>query len=130
MDPDTVDLQFQCKDILGRDVFIGHRDDDSSDGPPTSRDKLSNRRYQILLFGLTASGESVCLQVDNFCPFFYIRIPDVLRGDVKAVKHMTTWLLNGVPMCEHRNTKIEVETHKTLWDYNGAKNSTFFGIRQ
>ena len=128
MDPDTVDLQFQCKDILGRDVFIGHRDDDSSDGPPTSRDKLSNRRYQILLFGLTASGESVCLQVDNFCPFFYIRIPDVLRGDVKAVKHMTTWLLNGVPMCEHRNTKIEVETHKTLWDYNGAKNSTFLKV--
>ena len=128
MDSDTVDLHFQCKDILGRDIFIGKRDDSDSDERPSGKDKISNRRYQILLFGLTETGESVCLQVDNFCPFFYIRIPDVLRADIKAVKHMKTWLLNGVPMDEHRHTKIEVETHKTLWDYNGAKDSTFLKV--
>jgi hypothetical protein len=129
--PDRDDLLFQCKDLLARDIFLADTDSDSrseSSGERVPRNKLSNRRYQILLFGNTAEGTSVTLCVENFTPFFYVRIPDVLARSATAHRNLRTWLLHGVPVDAAESTQCEVETHKTLMDYNGGAAATFMKV--
>jgi DNA polymerase elongation subunit (family B) len=131
LDPDRVDLVFQCKDLLARDILVADADSDSrseSSGDRVPRNKLSNRRYQILLFGNTAEGTPVTLCVENFTPFFYVRIPDVLARSTAAHRNLRTWLLHGVPVDAADATVCEVETHKTLIDYNGGAAASFMKV--
>jgi DNA polymerase elongation subunit (family B) len=137
LSPETHPLLFQCKDILSRDIVVKDEEEDAShdsdsrgSDPPQrdASDKLSGRRFQIQIFGSTASGQSVCLQVDNFKPFFYIRIPDALAESKSAHKLFTRWLLNGVPDEAAVRTSFTVEQHKTLFDYNGGAKATFMKV--
>ena len=45
--------------------------DDDENGEP-----IVNNIYNIKTFGVTDIGESVCLTVNNFTPFFYIKVPN------------------------------------------------------
>lgn len=45
-----------------------------------------NGKYHIYIFGCTGNGESVCLDVDDFTPYFYIKVPNSFR-DVNYLKH-------------------------------------------
>ena len=137
LSPDTSQLLFQCKDILSRDVIVKDVDEDGSEPSEASSgsvkqhdpsDKLSGRRFQIQIFGSTAGGQSVCLQVDNFKPFFYIRIPDALAESKSAHKFCSRWLMNGVPDEAAIRTSFTVEKHKTLFDYNGGAQATFMKV--
>lgn len=130
LDPERDDLHFMCKDLLARDSYVANADDDRSEssGERVPRSKLSNRHYQILLFGNTADGIPVTLEINNFKPFFYVRIPDILSKSTAAHRNLRTWLLHGVPMDACELTSCEIETHKTLMDYNGGSSATFMKV--
>ena len=131
LNPETTDLEFQCKDLLARDAFVATADSEErseSSGERVPRSKLSGRQYVILLFGNTADGSSVTLTIENFRPFFYVRIPDVLARSASAARNLRTWLLHGVPLDAVEATTCEVETHKTLLDYNGGALATFMKV--
>ena len=139
---ETSALVFQCKDLLARDTFVKDErsddsDDDSSESGSSGRrggaaydpaDKISRKRFQILIFGTTAEGDSVTLQVNNFRPFFYVRIPEALANSAVAERNLHAWLLNGVPMDAVEHTTIEKERHQTLFDYNGGEMATFLKV--
>ena len=38
--------------------------------------RTHNKKYTIFAFGVNSKGESVCLKINNYCPYFYIQIPD------------------------------------------------------
>jgi len=134
LDPDTHNLVFQCKDLLARDTFIANDSGSDSDirshdsGERIPKSKLSNRAYQILLFGNTETGTPVTLVVNNYKPYFYVRIPDILSRSAAAHRNLRTWLLHGVPVDAANETHLEIESHKTLWDYNGGALATFMKV--
>ena len=35
-----------------------------------------NKSYTIFIFGVSASGQSICLRVKNYLPYFFVQIPD------------------------------------------------------
>ena len=136
--PETDILSFQCKDILSRDSFAVRADDGddgyASEGEPREyvarrpTDTVSGRQFEILLFGSTADGKSVCLKVQGFKPFFYLRIPDALATDDKAIRNLEHWLMNAIPEPDVAGTTIVLEKHKTLMDYTGGAAATFLKI--
>ena len=132
LDPEKVVLEFMCKDLLSRDIYVAEEssgDDRSSAGSEhVVKSKLSNRRFQILLFGSTVHGASVTLAVENFAPFFYVRIPNVLAGSASAERNLRTWILQHFPADVASLTRCEVEKHKTLLDYNGGALASFMKI--
>ena len=131
INPETDVLTFQCKDIVSRDIFVKKDLDSEDSGEHTveaSGNKLSGRRFQIQLFGADINGRSVALQVDNFRPFFYIRIPDVLATNAGAISMLKRWVLNGVPEDVKMYTSLDVCKHKTLFDYNGGALATFLMV--
>ena len=136
MNPETTSLVFMCKDLLARDIFVARESDSEGDDQSTGsyedrrvpKNKLSNRRFQIVLFGNDAEGNAVSLLVENFMPFFYVRIPDALVESPAAHRQFKTWLLHGVPPDATALTRLEIEKHKTLFDYNGGAEATFMKV--
>ena len=124
-------LIFQCKDILSRDVKIKPSDDDGDDdnASESSGHKASlQSKYQIVMFGTTATGKSVSLMVENFRPYFFVRIPDALADDAVAHRNFMRWCMNTVPEDQCAQTDLTIEKHKTLLDYNGGALATFLKI--
>jgi len=112
-DNDT--LTFQCKDIVSRDVF---------DKSTEKKNRL--RRFQIQIFGTNAEGQSVCLQVNGFRPFFYVRLPEKLP--VPARHTFIQWIYNSMTSEEADKSSVDYETHKTLMDFNNGETSPFLKI--
>ena len=109
-------LLFQCKDILSRDVSVFADD-------PDERRKV----YEIVLFGTNKDGQSICLKVQNFHPFFYVRVPECLSAPAH-IRALETWILNGITPTEHDYVKMEKVRQKTLYDYNGGTDALFLKI--
>ena len=120
--PDSDILTFQCKDILSRDVFVQDETEEYGEG---DRDRENSKQFQILLFGSDAAGNSICLQVDNFKPFFYVRIPSILAQTPSAKHCFLHWVLRNIT-----STEIELveETHKTLFDFTNGTLCTFYKL--
>ena len=129
MNSETEPLYFQCKDILSRDIFLETEDS----GPDSEKDsvtdkKASNKRFQIEIFGTDISGRSITLQVENFYPFFYVRVPNVLANSASAIRTLQAWISNGIPKDIQPYARLEMERHKTLFDYNGGEMGAFLKI--
>jgi DNA polymerase elongation subunit (family B) len=66
--------------------------------------------------------------VDKFRPFFFIRIPDVIRDDKVAFLHFKEWVSNAIPLEVKSYVDLTKEFHKTLFDYNQGVESAFLKI--
>ena len=127
LNSETDILTFQCKDIVSRDVFVA-KEDDESDGSRGSNDKVSNRKFQILLFGSDPTGHTVCLQVENFKPYFYVRIPSSLYGNRPVKTAFLQWLMNGVPPAAAEEIDLQEEKHQVLFDFTNGQLASFYKI--
>lgn len=57
---------------------------DSGSDEEDSRDIQFTKRYLIRAFGVTADSKSVCLSIQDYTPFFYIKVPDYFTDSHKA----------------------------------------------
>lgn len=131
LNPELNALSFQCKDILSRDVLRRNEEDDDSmesEKEIDRSDKFSNRGFQILLFGSDLAGNSVCLQVENFRPYFFVRVPEVFAGVSSAKLAFLHWILEGVPSTVANEIDLVEEKHKTLFDFTNGSLVTFYKI--
>ena len=125
MNPEIDSLYFQCKDILSRDVEREVEREEISDEDDTPK---SGKHFQIQIFGADIDGRSITLQVENFSPFFYVRIPNVLANSAAAIRSFKSWIGNGIPADTMPYARLDIEKHKTLFDYNGGELATFLKI--
>ncbi len=139
---ESEDLVFQCIDLLTQDCLVFEEDASTSpseqsfdsdrsrfdEGPkPMSEDeKLAKKEFQILLFGATATGKSVCLQVEEFRPYFYIQLPTGVLPT--HVRNLEEWIRSQIPKALQHRVAIRQESHQTLWNYNGGKKASFLRI--
>ena len=65
-------LEFQCIDWLATNEYV------KTENPnPKSKFKfISKYKHVIKLFGITIKGESVCVHINDFNPYFYIKVND------------------------------------------------------
>jgi DNA polymerase elongation subunit (family B) len=118
----NLDLIFQCKDLVSRDIYV-HVASSSGSNDEDTGDKI--KKFEIMLFGTTAAGQSVALKVNGFKPFFYVRVPTVC---VPYKTELITWCMNAMTSDEAEAAEFEMERHKTLFDYNGGTESHFLKI--
>lgn len=59
-------LEFMC-----REWYADDRQEDQDD-----TDEYPEKFYRIYMFGITEDKKSVCLEVNGFQPFFYIKVPE------------------------------------------------------
>jgi len=109
--PASANLQFQ---ILGATT----KDLKHEDGAPDD--------YRITLFGATAAGKSVSLDVTGFEPYFYVELPDDWgRREVTAYQE---WLLAHVAERDHGRIRITEESHRSFWDFTNNRLFNFLRL--
>jgi DNA polymerase elongation subunit (family B) len=106
------------------EASFGSNEGGEPDGHPA--DNLHNKQFQILLFGTDPTGRSICLQVEDFRPYFYIRLPPGMTD--KNILALQTWIKS--PFSAQMDAKITItrETHSTLMDYNGGAKADFLRV--
>ena len=68
-------ITLQTLEWLDSNIQTDLEDSDSSNSDSQSENK-ENEKYMIQAFGITQYGNSVCLNIHDFTPFFYIKVPD------------------------------------------------------
>ena len=128
--PEKDPLVFQCKDIIGRDARPDVSIDSGSEDEHRSyhSDNSDSKEYQILLFGTDMHAQSVALQVTDYKPYFYVRIPDCLATNITAKRNLERWVLKELPECMLSKITMSYEQHLTLFDYNDGRKGTFLKI--
>jgi DNA polymerase elongation subunit (family B) len=81
--------------------------------------------YCITLFGATAAGKSVSLDITGFEPFFYVEIPD--DWSTKDQNAYERYLMDKLG--ETRGVTITVEPHRSFWDFTNNRLFNFFKIQ-
>jgi DNA polymerase elongation subunit (family B) len=131
-DSETKPLLFQIKDIVTRDVFGIKGEEEAEeyeDGFAGPRNRFTNRFYQMILFGTQEDGKSVALTVQNYRPFFYVRIPDVLAKNAEAKRQFLAWVNAHIPESVASHVSLTYEEHNVMFDYNGGNKGCFLLIQ-
>ena len=83
--------------------------------------------YRITMFGATAAGKSVSLDVVGFAPFFYVELPDDWRtADRNAYQNFLTSRLNNK---EQAQVTFTVEEHRSFWDFTNNRLFPFLKVQ-
>jgi DNA polymerase elongation subunit (family B) len=84
--------------------------------------------FQILLFGTTDKGKSICVEVTGYRPYFYIQIPEDWTPQQRH--HLETYLLDGVYHTPEarQHVKIREERHKKLFDFDNSELHRFLRV--
>ena len=125
-------MEFECLDSFGRDILLEKEDESETEswddeeykGGPNETD--ARREYQILLFGSTAKGKSICVQVEGYRPSFLVELPTGIPSS--KLKTFSSWMLESIHPSAASRVTFTHERHKTLWDYNGEAFSDFIRI--
>lgn len=117
------DIQFQCIDWFEGDEFEKNDGKINYSEPKYIREH--DRTYSIFGFGLTKKGESVCMKITGFKPYFYIKIPNKWdKNDVRKFKN--NFLLENEIMTSDDEIKLQsmYEKEKKL-KYNDDEKKAF-----
>jgi DNA polymerase elongation subunit (family B) len=69
-------IQIQALEWLEFNEAENEPDDQDDEQEPDFYNSTENNKYIIRCFGVTESGNSVCINITDFTPFFYIKVPD------------------------------------------------------
>jgi DNA polymerase elongation subunit (family B) len=138
-------IVFQCLDFVARDEYIldteveaqslstassGNTWKPKQKWYPANRPSPDDEKkgFQILLFGATDKGKSICVEVKGYRPFFYIQIPD--EWTALQRHHLETFLLEAVydtPEAR-QHVKMVEERHKKLFDFDNNELHRFLRV--
>lgn len=112
------DLVFQALEWQEYNVYENNDEemsDDDMDIDPYYNNIVSKEfeKYIVKVFGVNKSGESVCLKVNNFTPFFFVKVPDTwVNTDASAVIQILKRSL--------ANSKRKVNDSWCTYDFSGC----------
>ena len=91
---------------------------------PSVGDHTKQYTFQIQMFGITEKGETMCIFVDGYQPFFWVKVPDNWgEGDAIGFK---SWIEEkmGTQYADHI-TQCKVLERKKLYGFDGERYHNF-----
>lgn len=118
-------MDVQILDWRAKDVEIGSADSDDSDSG--TEEVQTIRKYCIQAFGVNCKGDSVCVHINDFTPYFYIKPPSPLNVyEFESLKRKITELM-GVKLGNDIHS-IKLMYKKDLWGFNNNAKFPFVRI--
>tara|TARA_E500000178_G_scaffold333751_1_gene369034 strand:+ start:2403 stop:5459 length:3057 start_codon:yes stop_codon:yes gene_type:complete len=86
--------------------------------------------YKIYAFGVTDKNHSICVEINEFTPFFYVKIPDNLSNNWNAFKtdQVKYWLKNRLYRFKDSLIKVSLIEKKDIDGFTNDKNFKFLKI--
>ena len=89
----------------------------------TTKKTTHQRHFRIQMFGINEIGETCAFCVDDFKPFFYVKVPDNWTAE-----NMMGWFSETKKKCRYSAKyclSCVVERHRKLYDFTGDKDFPF-----
>jgi len=120
----SIGKHFKLIDFYTYDHIEKEDDDDSSSN--SEKVKKQEKQFHIQMFGLTEQGETASITVNDFQPFFYIKVGDQWdQGQANAlldfIKSKTRYLAKDI-------LSVELIDQYKLYGFTGGKKSKFAKI--
>ena len=156
MTDETGSIVFQCLDFIARDEYIlekkeseivvgydDHLGSDEEEYKPRKRfikrKQWSNgsqpsqddeqKGLQILLFGTTHEGKSICVEVQGYRPYLYVQIPEEWTDKTKRAyeNYLRKKCVYDSPEAQ-QHVVFKEERHKKLFDFDNGTLHRFIRI--
>ena len=100
-------------------------DEEEDEDEDVSKSAVSRAKYVIRAFGVTREGRSVCLRVDGFTPYFYVKAPPQADG-LTALNRVEQFLKD-----RFKTTCIGVShmRKKDFWGFTNGELFDFFRLK-
>ena len=132
------DIQYSESSIRIQAIEWGDDNQQIVDDEDEYGDEEINEYYIIRCFGVDAIGNSVCLNITDFKPFFYIKVDESFRSKVflARLKDVTGYYKESergtkqMFYCKKNiiDEECKVYKRKDFYGYNGDKEELFFKI--
>jgi DNA polymerase elongation subunit (family B) len=112
----TEDLEFQVNDWRAYDYRPSNDDDDEDSDDVAKTPVWKEKKYVIDVYGFDRSGNSVCLTVTDFTPYFFVELPTgITETKVKRIVDIV-------------KSKVERWNQKDMLGWKIVERMRFFGF--
>jgi len=113
-------LTFQIISASARDVYTPAPEEGGPRPPPV---------YTITLFGATAAGKSVSLDVVGFEPYFFVEIPDDWRLSEVSAYQNYIMAAAGLSDSDREAISFTTERYRSFWDFSNNRRFNFLRVQ-
>ena len=102
--------------------------DDMNSSDDNEYNKNINLKYKIRIFGKTDQGKSIYVNINNYTPFFYVKIPN--EWNLTKVISLVNYLKSKISNQNLNKGLInfEIVERKDLYGFTGYKNFKFLRL--
>lgn len=118
------DVEFNIIEWFSKDEE--HQEENSMD------EIVTEENYKIYIFGRTETGESVECIVNNFNPYYYVKVPETSKGDNTVLQNMINYVKENywkTSSKKYRNILVENECkivkNKDIYGFTNEKEFRF-----
>src|SRR5210317_1235322 len=100
---------------------------ESNESDNDDANKYINPKFMVELYGIDESGETACIKVNNFKPFFYIKVSDDWTSNM--VNPFKQWFSKKMGYQSKYILNLELVSKKKLYGFTHGKDSKFIKLR-
>ena len=123
-------LEFVIKDAEPADDSGSGSNDDSDDGRGGAKYKC-NKQFTIQMFGIDEKGRTCSITVNDYCPFFYVKVGDNWNIEKKLVflRHVKNVINGKGNYYDEAIIDCKLIKRKKLYGFDGGKKYNFVMLK-
>ncbi len=123
-------LEFVIKDAEPADDSGSGSNDDSDDGRVGAKYKC-NKQFTIQMFGIDERGRTCSITVNDYCPFFYVKVGDNWNIEKKLVflQHVKNMINGKSNYYDEAIVDCKLIKRKKLYGFDGGKKYNFVMLK-
>ena len=124
-------LEFVIKDAEPIDDSAGGSNDDSDDGGGARTKYKCNNQFTIQMFGIDERGRTCSITVNDYCPFFYVKVGDNWNIEKKLVflQHVKNVINGKGNYYDEAIVDCKLIKRKKLYGFDGGKKYNFVMLK-
>ena len=123
------DFEFRLFDyaIFNEKQIDSDSEDDSDEEPGTWKKRTDSNQFVIQMFGIDAEGKTASIQVNDYNPFFYVKVCD--KWQDKHVREFKEWIATTIgPYYKPSIVSMKLVDRKKLYGFDGGITHKFIEI--
>ena len=123
------DFEFRLFDyaIFNEKQTDSDSDDDSDEEPGTWKKRTDSNQFVIQMFGIDAEGQTASIQVNDYNPFFYVKVCD--KWQDKHVREFKEYIITTIgPYYKPSVVSMKLVDRKKLYGFDGGITHKFIEI--
>jgi len=105
-------------------------DDDNENTHFNPNVKTDQKIFVIQMFGINEQGEQASITIEDYEPFFYVKLPDHVDNPIKLVKEFKKHIidLQSIGKYYKNSMKFEIVQNKKLYGFDNGKKYNFIKL--